>query len=115
MAPERIGPAGAAGFFCFLGLISGRSATVIQPAMGFSASDLVPIDAARLHDHHRLERERFHLLPMADAQRGLADIAAGRTVEADAALAQLQQRRTAACPPAHPATNTGPRTPWKLG
>lgn len=83
--------------------------------MGFSASDLVPIDADRVYDHHRPERERLHLLLMADAQRGLADIAAGRTVEADGSLAQLQQRRTAACPPAHPATTTGRRTPWKLG
>jgi predicted transcriptional regulator len=31
-----------------------------------------------------------------DAKRGLADIAAGRTLEADAALAQLQQGRKAA-------------------
>jgi len=30
-----------------------------------------------------------------DAKRGLADIAAGRTQEADAALAQIQQRRKA--------------------
>jgi predicted transcriptional regulator len=31
-----------------------------------------------------------------DAKRGLADIAAGRTFEADAALAQLQQQRKTA-------------------
>ena len=31
-----------------------------------------------------------------DARRGLADIAAGRTFEADSAIAQLQQRRAAA-------------------
>ena len=51
------------------------------------------IDADRLDYYHRLERERIHLLLIDDAKRGLADIAAGRTFEADAALAQLQQRR----------------------
>lgn len=54
------------------------------------------IDADRLDYYHRLERERIHLLLLDDAKRGLADIAAGRTYEADAALAQLQQRRATA-------------------
>lgn len=54
------------------------------------------IDSDRLDYYHRLERERIHLLLLEDAKRGLADIAAGRTHEADAALAQLQQRRAAA-------------------
>ncbi len=56
------------------------------------------IDAARLDYYHQLERERIHLLLIADAQRGLADIEAGRTVGADAAIAKLQQRRAAAAP-----------------
>jgi prevent-host-death family protein len=51
------------------------------------------IDADRLDYYHRLEREHIHLLLIADAQRGLADIAAGRSVEADGAIAKLQQRR----------------------
>ena len=51
------------------------------------------IDADRLDYYHRLERERIHLLLLEDACRGLEDIAAGRTVEADAALARLQRRR----------------------
>lgn len=51
------------------------------------------IDADRLDYYHRLDRERIHLLLIDDAKRGLADIAAGRTFEADTALAQLQQRR----------------------
>ena len=54
------------------------------------------IGANRLDYYHRLERERIHLLLIDDAQRGLADIAAGRTSEADAAIAGLQQRRAAA-------------------
>ena len=54
------------------------------------------IDADRLDYYHRLERERIHLLLIDDAKRGLADIAAGRTFEADGALAKLQQRRAAA-------------------
>jgi hypothetical protein len=54
------------------------------------------IDADRLDYYHRLERERIHLLLIDDAQHGLADIAAGRTQEADAAVGQLQQRRASA-------------------
>ena len=45
------------------------------------------IDADRLDDDHPLERERMHLLLIENAKRGLADITAGRTCEADAALA----------------------------
>ena len=59
------------------------------------ASYVALIDADRLDYYHRLERERIHLLLIADAQRGLADIAAGRTVEADGAISQIQQRRAA--------------------
>ena len=51
------------------------------------------IDADRLDYYHRLERERIHLLLIDDAKRGLADITAGRTYEADDAIARLQQRR----------------------
>ena len=53
------------------------------------------IDAVRLDYYHRLERERIHLLLITDAQRGLAHIEAGRTYGANAAIAQLQLRRTA--------------------
>jgi antitoxin (DNA-binding transcriptional repressor) of toxin-antitoxin stability system len=51
------------------------------------------IDADRLDYYHRLERERIHLLLLEDVKRGLADIAAGRTEDADAAIARLQQAR----------------------
>jgi prevent-host-death family protein len=62
------------------------------------------IDSDRLDYYHRLERERIHLLLIDDARRGLADIAAGRTQEADAAIATLQKRRTPARKsPARPA------------
>ena len=54
------------------------------------------IDADRLDYYHRLERERIHLLLLDDARRGLEDIAAGRTQDADAAIATLQLRRKAA-------------------
>jgi len=54
------------------------------------------IDADRLDYYHRLERERIHLLLIDDAKRGLADIEAGRTYAADAALAQIQRRRASA-------------------
>ncbi len=54
------------------------------------------IDADRLDYYHRLERERVHLLLIEDARRGLEDIVAGRTHDADAAISALQQRRKAA-------------------
>lgn len=47
------------------------------------------IDADRLDYYHRLERERIHLLLIDDARRRLADVEAGRTYGADAAIAQL--------------------------
>lgn len=56
------------------------------------------IDAERLDYYHRLERERIHLLLIDDARRGLADIAAGRTQDADAGIAALQARRAGAAP-----------------
>lgn len=56
------------------------------------------IDADRLDYYHRLERERIHLLLIDDARRGLEDIAAGRTFEADAAITQLQRRRASKAP-----------------
>ncbi|RPH65971.1 MAG: type II toxin-antitoxin system Phd/YefM family antitoxin [Burkholderiales bacterium] len=54
------------------------------------------IDSDRLDYYHRLERERIHLLLIDDARRGLADVVAGRTQEADTAIAALQKRRAAA-------------------
>ena len=54
------------------------------------------IGADRLDYYHRLERERIHLLLIDDAKRGLADVIAGRTFEADSSIGQLQQRRAAA-------------------
>lgn len=54
------------------------------------------IDADRLDYYHRLERERIHLLLIDDARRGLDDIASGRTLGADVAIARLQQRRSRA-------------------
>ena len=68
------------------------------------------IDADRLDYYHRLERERIHLLLIDDAKRGLADIAAGRTFEADKLISQLQQRRTSAAKAASPATSGKPAT-----
>lgn len=58
------------------------------------------IDADRLDYYHRLERERVHLLLIEDARRGVADMLAGRTVEAGGAIARLQRRRAARSPAA---------------
>jgi prevent-host-death family protein len=68
------------------------------------------IDADRLDYYHLLERERIHLLLIDDARRGLADIAAGRTFEANGAIDKLQRRRAAsakASSPAKPAKKRG--------
>jgi PHD/YefM family antitoxin component YafN of YafNO toxin-antitoxin module len=61
-------------------------------------SHVALIDADRLDHYHRLERERIHLLLIDDARRGLADIAAGRTQDANAGIAALQARRAGAWP-----------------
>ena len=53
------------------------------------------IDAERLDYYHRLERERIHLLLIDDARRGLADVLAGSTRDADSAIAGLQAARVA--------------------
>ena len=68
-------------------------------------SDVALIDADRLDYYHRLERERIHPLLIADAKRGLADIAAGRTFEADGAISQIQRSR------ADPAKTSSPAKP----
>jgi prevent-host-death family protein len=65
------------------------------------------IDAERLDYYHRLERERIHLLLIDDARRGLEDITAERTHEADAALAAIQKRRTAAASATKPVKKRG--------
>ena len=67
------------------------------------------IDAERLDYYHRLERERIHLLLIDDARRGLADVLAGRTQNADTALAGLQATRAAK------ASTTGKAKPKRRG
>jgi prevent-host-death family protein len=49
------------------------------------------IDSERLDYYHRLERERIHLVLLEDVERGLADVAAGRTRDASVALADLKR------------------------
>ena len=73
------------------------------------ASYVAQVDADKLDACHRLERERIHPLWIDDAKRGLADIAAGRTFEADTAIGQMQHRRTTAAKPNGLAT-TGKRS-----
>jgi prevent-host-death family protein len=65
------------------------------------------IDADRLDYYHRLERERIHLLLIDDARRGLEDIVAGRTQDADQGLAAIQKRRVAARPATKPVKSRG--------
>jgi prevent-host-death family protein len=49
------------------------------------------IDAERLDYYHRLERERIHLVLLDEIERGLADVAAGRTRDARDALVELKR------------------------
>lgn len=49
------------------------------------------IDSDRLDYYHRLERERIHLILLDDVERGLADMAAGRTRDAREALGELKR------------------------
>jgi len=53
------------------------------------------IDAKRLDHYHRLERARIHLLLLDEVERGLADVQAGRTVDALEGLAELKLKRKA--------------------
>ncbi len=53
------------------------------------------IDAARLDYYHQLERERIHLILLDEAEKGLADIAAGRTLDARQVLRKLKTKRAA--------------------
>ena len=53
------------------------------------------IDAERLDCYHRLERERIHLLLLDEAEKGLADVAAGRTRDARQVLRKLKAKRAA--------------------
>jgi prevent-host-death family protein len=53
------------------------------------------IDANRLDYYHRLERERIHLLLLEEAEKGLADVAAGRVKDARQAIRRLKTRRLA--------------------
>ena len=53
------------------------------------------IDAERLDYYHRLERERIHLLLLDETEKGLADVAAGRTRDARQVLRKLKAKRAA--------------------
>ena len=53
------------------------------------------IDAQRLDYYHQLERERIHLLLIADASQGLADVAAGKVKDAHGTLSAIKRRRAA--------------------
>jgi len=51
------------------------------------------IDARRLDHYHRLEREHVHLALLDEAEKGLADIAAGRTTGVAEARARYRTKR----------------------
>ena len=53
------------------------------------------IDAKRLDDYHRLERERIYLLLIDEAGKGLDDVAAGRVKDARSAIQSIKRRRSA--------------------
>ena len=49
------------------------------------------IDSDQLDYYHQLERERIHLVLRDDVEKGLADMAAGRTRDAREALGELKR------------------------
>ena len=51
------------------------------------------ISAERLEHYHKLERAHIHLLLLGDAEKGWADIEAGRTMNAREGLVALKARR----------------------
>jgi prevent-host-death family protein len=53
------------------------------------------IDAERLDYYHQLETERIHLLLINEVNKGLDDIAAGRTQDARTAIGALRQQHLA--------------------
>jgi prevent-host-death family protein len=54
------------------------------------------IDAQRLDYYHRLERERIHLLLLDEAEKGMADIAAGRVKDARRVIRRMKAKRKTA-------------------
>ncbi len=52
------------------------------------------IDAERLDYYHRLERARIHLVLLDEAEKGIADIAAGRTRDARQFLRRIKAARS---------------------
>jgi len=53
------------------------------------------IDAGRLDYYHRLEREHIHLVLLDEAEKGMADVAAGRIRDARQFLRRFKAARTA--------------------
>jgi prevent-host-death family protein len=54
------------------------------------------IDAQKLDHYHRLENAAIHMMWLSEAEKGLADVAAGRTSDARASILAIQKRRAAA-------------------
>jgi prevent-host-death family protein len=54
------------------------------------------IDAGKLDYYHRLEHARIHLLLLDEAEKGLADVAAGKVKDARKAIRRLRAKRAAA-------------------
>ena len=50
------------------------------------------IDAERLNFYQRLKREHSHLVLLDEAEKGLADVAVGRTRDAQKALRRLKAK-----------------------
>jgi prevent-host-death family protein len=53
------------------------------------------IDAQKLDYYHRLESSAIHIMWLNEAEKGLADVAAGRSSDARASILAIQKRRAA--------------------
>jgi prevent-host-death family protein len=54
------------------------------------------IDAQKLDYYHRLESSAIHMMWLNEAEKGLADVAAGRSSDARASILAIQKRRATA-------------------
>jgi prevent-host-death family protein len=53
------------------------------------------IDAQKLDYYHRLESSAIHMMWLNEAEKGLADVAAGRSSDARTSILAIQKRRAA--------------------
>jgi prevent-host-death family protein len=67
------------------------------------------IDAQKLDHYHRLENSAIHMMWLNEAEKGLADVAAGRSSDARASILAIQKRRADAAKQNNPSPTKAAR------